>query len=49
MREIGGVPTTLPPLRLPKVKTVPAEKIFELPGRNERPSHVRRKREGEKV
>ena len=49
MREIGGVPATLPPLRMPKVKTVPAEKIFELPGRNERPSHVRRERERENV
>ena len=38
MRPVGEV--AMPPLRMPKIKTVPAEKIFDPPGRNERPSHV---------
>ena len=30
----------MPTIHKPEIKTVPAEKIFDLPGRNERPSHV---------
>ena len=35
-----GPPRPLPPLQKPEIKTVPAEKIFDLPGRTERPTHV---------
>ena len=34
------VPVVLPPFVKPEIKTVSAEKIFDSPGRNERPSHV---------
>ena len=49
--ERGPPRPPLPPIHKPEIKTVPAEKIFDLPGRNERPSHVRyseREREGER-
>ena len=38
--EHRGPPPPLPLFPKPEIKTVPAEKIFDPPGRNERPTHV---------
>lgn len=38
---VGGARAGMPPAHFLKAKIVPADKILELPGRGERPSHVR--------